>query len=240
MPLNPFGQPVGDSLMDWEQPPHPTAIPLEGRTCRLEPLDPKQHADPLWDAFSEAPDGRDWTYLSWGPFPDRKAFDAWINEISGEFYAPFWAVVVDGNACGIGAYLAVSTSNGNIELGHLHFAPRLRQTIAATEALHLWLDHAFALGYRRVTWKCDTLNHSSRQAARRLGFSFEGSFRNHRRFKGRNRDTAWYAITDDEWPRLLEIHRAWLDPANFDNNGKPLSRLSERTAPLRHSEPTDN
>ena len=239
MPLNRFGQPVGEDLSHWEQPPYPPSVALEGAWCRLEPLDPARHGDALWDAFGEAEDGRDWTYLSWGPFEERARFDGWLEEIADEAHGPFKVVVVGGAACGMGAYLSIAPSNGSIEIGHLHFAPRLRGTAAGTEALHLWIDHAFQLGYRRVEWKCDALNAASRQSARRLGFSFEGLFLNHRRFKGRSRDTAWYAITDDAWPALRAVHRAWLDPGNFGVDGTQRCSLAAATAGLRRPAPVD-
>lgn len=239
MPLNRYGQPIGESLLHRDQPPYPNAVAMLGNWCRLEPIDANRHADALWDAFAEAPDDRGWTYLSWGPFADRDTFRAWVDEMSEEFYSPFWAVVVDDKACGFGCYLAISPTHFSLEIGHLHFAPRLWRTPAATEALHLWIEHAFTLGYRRVEWKCDVLNAPSRSAARRLGFSFEGIFRNHRRFRGHNRDTAWYAIVEEDWPALNAIHRTWLDPANFDEAGTQRFRLSERTSGLRHPDPVD-
>ncbi|MFM7320777.1 MAG: GNAT family N-acetyltransferase [Armatimonadota bacterium] len=236
---NRFGQPVGARLAERRVPIEPQRTVLEGAGCRLEPLDAEKHADPLWNAYSEAGDPRDWTYLTWGPFADRAALRAWARERENDSGAVFHAVVVDGFACGVGAYLSVAPEHATVELGHLHFAPRLRRTSAATEALHLWIDHAFALGYRRIEWKCDVLNAPSRSAARRLGFSFEGIFRNHRSVRGRSRDTAWYAIVEQDWPALRAIHREWLAAHGNEPGAGPAFRLSERTAPLRRPDPKD-
>ena len=137
-----------------------------------------------------------------------------------------------GAPAGVASYLRITPQSGSIEVGHIHYAPCLQGSIAATEAMFLMMQTAFALGYRRYEWKCDALNVASRRAAQRLGFSYEGIFRQATVYKGRNRDTAWYAAIDKDWPALLEAFTRWLDPANFDAHGDQRLRLSELTAPM--------
>ena len=135
-------------------------------------------------------------------------------------------------AAGLASYLRITPESGSLEVGHLAFSPQLQATTAATEALYLLMKHAFDLGYRRYEWKCDALNQPSRRAAQRLGFSFEGIFRQATLYKGRNRDTAWYAVTDKEWPELERAFKTWLRPENFDRDGQQRTSLSNLTAPL--------
>jgi len=236
--VNPVEEGEPGPLAHRPEPARPPRIAADGAWCRLEPLDPDRHAADLWAAF-EATEARDWTFLAEGPFPDFASFKDWTAARAADGDALFQTVVVQGAARGVGSHLRIAPADFGIEIGHIHFAPALRRTPAATEALHLWIDQAFMLGYRRVEWKCDVLNEPSRAAARRLGFSFEGIFRNHRRFRGRNRDTAWYAIVEQDWPALRALHREWLDPAGFSPNGAQPFRLSERTAPLRRPDPVD-
>jgi RimJ/RimL family protein N-acetyltransferase len=148
---------------------------------------------------------------------------------------PLFYVIIDqvgGKPLGVASYLRIDCSNGSIEVGHINFSPLLQRTPAATESMYLMMDHAFALGYRRYEWKCDGLNQPSRTAAQRLGLSFEGTFRQACVVKGRNRDTAWYAATDRDWPSINSALRRWLDPSNFDQQGKQRIRLSALTKPL--------
>lgn len=237
---NAFGQPIGAPLPDWSAPPVPARAPVDGRRCRLEPLDPDRHADALFAAHAAAPDDRAWTYLPAGPFDDADAHRTWVADAAARDGFRFFAVVTpEHGPCGVAAYLRIDPPNGVLEIGHLAFSPHLQRTPAATEALHLLIDHAFALGYRRVEWKCDSRNAPSRAAARRLGFAFEGVFRQAVVTRGRNRDTAWYALIDTEWPALRDVHRAWLTPENFDADGRQRTRLAERTAPLRAPDPQD-
>jgi RimJ/RimL family protein N-acetyltransferase len=230
--LNALGQPVGVPLPDWRRPPRPPREVLDGRTCRLEPLDPERHARDLFDANALDVDGRGWTYLPYGPFADLDAYLAWMRATClGD--DPLFHAIVDragGRAVGVASYLRIDPVAGSIEVGHLRFAPLLQRKIASTEAMYLMMKRAFELGYRRYEWKCDALNAPSRAAATRLGFTFEGIFRQAIVIKHRNRDTAWFSILDSEWPRLDAAFRRWLDPANFAADGTQKLRLSQLTA----------
>jgi RimJ/RimL family protein N-acetyltransferase len=230
--FNDFGQPIGFPLESWQGAAVPERIPLEGRYCRLEPLDIERHGPALHTAFSAALDGRSWTYLPYGPFPDYDSYRVWLESTCQRADPLFFAIIAqDGNApLGIASYLRIMPAAGSIEVGHLHFGPALKRSPAATEAMYLMMEQAFQLGYRRYEWKCDALNAPSRAAAERLGFTFEGIFRQATVYKRRTRDTAWFAIIDRDWPALQAAFQAWLDPANFDSAGKQRQRLSELTA----------
>jgi RimJ/RimL family protein N-acetyltransferase len=232
--LNELGQPVGIPLPGWQPPPFPAPLPLEGRYCLLEPLDPRRHAAGLYAADALDAQGRDWTYLPYGPFPDLPGFLAWVEQASLGRDPLFFAILerASGKPGGVASYLRITPAGGSIEVGHIHFSPLLKATTAATEAMYLMMAQAFDLGYRRYEWKCDALNASSRSAAQRLGFSFEGVFRQATVYKERNRDTAWYAVVDTDWPRLREAFLIWLSPANFDAQGRQRTRLSQLTARL--------
>jgi RimJ/RimL family protein N-acetyltransferase len=232
--LNELGQPIGFPLPGWTPPPAPPREPAEGQYCRLEPLDPGRHADALFAANAAATDERGWTYLAYGPFPNPASYRAWVETCSRGDDPLFFAVVetATGRPAGVVSYLRITPAGGSIEVGHIHYAPPLKRTPAATEAMYLMMERAFGLGYRRYEWKCDALNAASRAAAQRLGLSFEGVFRQATVYKGRNRDTAWYAAIDSEWPALREAFRAWLDPGNFDGDGRQRTRLTDLTRPL--------
>lgn len=232
--VNELGQPVGFPVKEWRRPPRPSREVLTGRWCRLEPLDPGRHAEPLFTAYASDADARHWTYLPYGPFPDLAAYRAWMEAIAGGDDPLFFAIVdgVSGQPVGVASYLRIDPAAGSIEVGHLRFSALLQRTPAATEAMVLMMRHAFALGYRRYEWKCDALNAPSRAAALRLGLSFEGVFRQAVVIKGRNRDTAWFAATDRDWPALSAAFDRWLDPANFDADGRQGASLSALTAPL--------
>jgi RimJ/RimL family protein N-acetyltransferase len=220
--LNSLGQPIGPPVPGWEPPERPQRTVLQGRYCRLEPLDGARHAADLHAANSLDREGRMWTYLFSGPFATLQEFTAWL-EAREDSLDPLFHAIVDGatgRATGLASYLRIDTTHGVIEVGHLAFSPLLQRTRAATEAMYLMMKHAFDLGYRRYEWKCDALNSASRRAAERLGFRFEGIFRQAVVYKGRNRDTAWYSIIDREWPEQEIRFRAWLDPANFDGEGR--------------------
>ena len=209
----------------------PRALPprtaLEGRFCRVEPLDVDRHADSLFAAYEEAPDARDWTYLPNERESDPTAFHAFVAERARSADPLHMAVVCEGEALGCAALMRIDPLNGVIELGHIHFAPRLQRTPAATEALFLLMRRAFdEFGYRRLEWKCDNLNEPSRRAAERLGFDFEGVFRDAVVTKARSRDSAWYAMRTTSWSRTRAQFEAWLDAGNFDVNDRQLSRLA--------------
>ena len=236
---NHLNQPVGFPVPDWKPPRVPARETMEGRLCRLEPLEPERHAEGLHAANAADASGRNWTYLPYGPFATLKDYRAWMDETCRGDDPHFFAVVDPGtdSATGLASYLRIDPASGSIEVGHINFSPLLQRTPAATEAMYLMMKRAFDLGYRRYEWKCNALNAPSRAAARRLGFSFEGVFRQASVNKGRNRDTAWYAVIDKDWPILQEAFLRWLDPSNFDEQGRQRTRLSVLTAPVLSSGP---
>ena len=227
-----LGPPVGFALPDWKEPPRPPRTAMKGRYCRVEPIDPVRHAEELFRANSLDPSGRNFTYLGAGPFATLAAYRQWLDSYCmGE--DPLFHAVIDGAthlAAGVASYLRIDPRNGVIEVGHINYSPLLQRSRAATEAMFLMMSRAFGLGYRRYEWKCDALNAASRTAAQRLGFSFEGVFRQAVVYKGRSRDTAWYAAIDSEWPELERAFLRWLDPGNFDGAGRQRARLSDITA----------
>ena len=173
-----------------------------------------------------------WTYLSYGPFDTLNSYRGWAEEMSRRSDPLFYAIIerATERALGVASYLRINPPAGTIEVGHIGYSPPLQRTPAATEAMFLMMERAFTLGYRRYEWKCDSLNGPSRAAAQRLGFSFEGVFRQATVVKGRNRDTAWFSVIDGEWPALRDAFQRWLHPANFDEQGKQRMRLSALTA----------
>jgi RimJ/RimL family protein N-acetyltransferase len=207
---------------------------MVGRTCRLEPVDPARHAADLHEANALDPSRRNFTYLTLGPFDSFEAYRDWMaSAVKSE--DPLFHAIVDastGKAVGIATYMRIDLRNGVIEVGNLNFSPLLQRKPAATEAMYLMMKRVFEMGYRRYEWKCDSLNAASRAAAQRLGFSYEGIFRQASVYKGRSRDTAWYAMVDSEWPELERAYLRWLDPSNFDASGRQRVRLSELTAPV--------
>jgi RimJ/RimL family protein N-acetyltransferase len=230
--FNDLGQPVGFPVPHWQPPEPPPRTPMHGRFCRLEPLDPNQHAASLHAANARDAAGRMWTYLPYGPFESLDSYRAWTEEVCRRDDPLFFAIVeaATGRATGVASYLRMDPAAGSLEVGHINFSPWLERTRAATEAMFLMMERAFGLGYRRYEWKCNALNAPSRAAALRLGFAFEGIFRQAGVVKGRNRDTAWYALLDREWPALQAAFARWLAPANFDAQGRQRLRLSELTA----------
>ena len=200
---------------------------IDGRHVRLEPLDMARHGDDLFRAsMADGADDR-FRYLFESPAP-RPDFDAWLEKAALSTDPMFWAVIdrQTGRAEGRQALMRMDTVHGVIEIGNILWGPAIARSRAATEALYLFADHAFeTLGYRRFEWKCNNLNEPSKRAALRFGFMFEGIFRQHMVTKGQNRDTAWFAITDAEWPTLKARFEAWLDPANFDAQGQQKKRL---------------
>ena len=226
---NAYGQPIGPAVPDWTPRPLPPRTPMQGRTCRLEPLDPEAHAEELFAAFTAFPDERSWTYLLSDRPDSLERYRADLARLAGSHDPLFFAIRdgESGRAVGVASYLRIDPGNGVIEVGHIHFGPALMRRPAATETMHLMMARAFGLGYRRYEWKCDSLNAPSRAAALRLGFTFEGIFRNAIVVKGRSRDTAWFSITDGEWPRVRAGLEAWLDPGNFDGAGRQRQGLAE-------------
>jgi RimJ/RimL family protein N-acetyltransferase len=222
---------VGDvgPVVDWTPASPPPRTPLDGRLVRVEPF-AASHREALFAALHETDgDPTLWDYLPYGPF-DRAGWDEWFaaNAASED---PLFYTIVDragGGPLGQASYLRIEPADGSIEIGHIALGPALQRTPAATEAIHLLARHAFEdLGYRRLEWKCNALNDRSRRAADRLGFTFEGVFRQHMVVKGRNRDTAWYSIVDGEWPAVRAAFEAWLRPDNFDADGRQLRSLTE-------------
>jgi RimJ/RimL family protein N-acetyltransferase len=204
-----------------------------GRWCHLEPLNAARHADDLFRANRADEEGRMWTYLPYGPFDTLASYRTWLEAVTSREDLMYFAII-DGQsrAVGVAAFLRVDPAAGTIEVGHLAFSPGLQGTRAATEAMALMMRSVFDdLGYRRYEWKCDSLNAASRRAAQRLGFVYEGIFRQAVVVKGRNRDTAWFSITDEEWPRLAAAYERWLAPDNFDADGRQRLALSTLTRP---------
>ena len=224
---NQLGQVVGFPLPGWKPPPLPPHEAVEGRWARLEPLDPKRHAASIYRGVSMDPEGRNWTYSPAGPFSGLVDFAAWLRGVSPS-EIPMWFAIVDRScreALGIASYFEADPPNGVIEIGGVHFPEPLKRTVAATEAMYLMLRTVFDLGYRRCEWRCDALNGPSRAAAERLGFSFEGIFRQHWVYNERNRDTAWYSMIDSEWAATRHPFEEWLDPDNFDEHGVQRTKL---------------
>lgn len=226
--INALGQHTGVDLDNWQPRAYPGSDPMMGRYCRLVSLCPETHAQQLFDAFSDDTEQRNWTYLPYGPFDTLESFKGWLVE-SSQSRDPLFYTIIDqrrDQAVGLASYLRIEPTVGAIEVGHIHFSPRLQKTPLATEAMYLMMYRVFAqLGYRRYEWKCDACNQSSRNAAQRLGFQFEGIFRQATLYKGRNRDTAWFSIIDKEWPALQAMFERWLDESNFDNNGQQINSL---------------
>jgi RimJ/RimL family protein N-acetyltransferase len=226
---NDHGQPVGRPLPGWTARPLPPATAMAGRFCRVEPLVPAVHAADLFEANRADAAGRNWTYLGVDGFGELAPYRAWLDRMVAGADPMFHAIVdlATGRAVGVASYLRIDPANGVIEVGHINYAPRLQQTPAATEAMFLMMRRALdELGYRRYEWKCDDRNLPSRAAARRLGFRYEGTFRQAIVYKDRNRDTAWFSILDGEWPALKAAFEQWLAPENFDAEGRQRQSLA--------------
>ena len=230
--LNSLGQPVGRTLDGWTAPPPPSRGSLVGRHCRVEALDPTRHSGDLYEATEADTEGRIWTYLNYGPFGSPAELRSWAEAAADSEDPLFFTIVdeADGRAAGVASYLRIAPAVGSIEVGSICYPPRLQRTTAATEAMVLMMRNAFELGYRRYEWKCDALNAPSIAAAERLGFTFEGVFRQATIFRGRNRDTAWFAVVDRDWKQLESCYERWLAPGNFDATGAQREALSALTA----------
>jgi RimJ/RimL family protein N-acetyltransferase len=224
------GLPSGTAL-DWHPVPPPQKRVLDGSYVRLEPVDVERHAGDLF-ALSQGHDAI-WTYLGYGPFADLASFRSWLAGCARQSDPHFVAIVdkASGRASGMASFLRIAPADGVIEIGHIWIAPAIQRTRQATEAIFLLMRKAFDLGYRRLEWKCNALNAPSRRAALRFGFTFEGIFRQHMIVKGRNRDTAWFAMMDHEWPRIRAAFETWLVPENFDAAGHERSKLVIAAAP---------
>ncbi|MGW5941563.1 GNAT family N-acetyltransferase [Streptomyces celluloflavus] len=237
--LNEYGQPIGHPLPDWTVRPAPARVTLDGRFCRVEPLDADRHTDDLYSAYARAADGRDWTYMMAGPFGSRDDYHGYVVTVT-QADDPLHYAVIDlrsGKAVGTLSLMRQDPSNGVVEVGNVAFSPLLKQTPISTEAQFLLMSYVFdELGYRRYEWKCDSLNEPSRRAAQRLGFTFEGIFRQAVVYKGRSRDTAWYSVIDSEWPQVGKALREWLSPDNFDADGRQKQSLSAVRACDAHPE----
>ena len=231
--LNEFMQPIGEPVADWKGAQLPGREPLVGRYCRIERVDVEQHVEDLYEAYSAAADGRDWTYLAVGPFHQLEAYREHLTKAAA-LTDPMHHAVIDlatGKAIGTLALMRIDAANGVIEVGHVTYSPRLKKTRIASEAMALLMKHVFEdLGYRRFEWKCDSLNGPSRAAALRYGFRFEGIFRQAIVYRGRNRDTAWFSVIDSEYPALRTGFAQWLDERNFDAQGNQVERLADLIA----------
>ena len=228
--------PIGPEV-DSTPRPLPARVPLAGRYVTLEPLH-HGHAAELWQAAQGAEES--WTYLPYGPFPSEDAMARFVAEFASTHDPMVWAVrpLSSGVACGWLALLDMQPRHASIELGSIWFAPCLQRTTAATEAMFLLLRLAAnELGYRRLAWKCNALNAPSRRAAERLGFTYEGRHRAHMVVKGRRRDSDWYSIVEDEWPRCRDALAAWLDPANVAPDGTAKQRLAAQRGERQSSLP---
>jgi len=218
---------------NWTPPVRPDALIMQGQYVRLERLNAEAHAALLHRAYVDH--DAVWDYLPYGPFSSASQYHRWVRDVAAGYDPYFFAIknLETGDWEGVASYLRVNPEAGSIEVGHINFSPALQRTIAATEAMYLMMAWAFDVGYRRYEWKCNALNGSSRRAAQRLGFSYEGVFRQAAVVKGRNRDTAWFAAIDSEWPALKEAYAAWLSPSNFDSAGRQRESLGDMTRLVR-------
>ena len=222
---------LGPLLAGWQAPPRPGPEVIDGDSVRLERLDPARHAAAVFEAVKD--DDALWDYMSNGPFRSAEDLQGWMAQAIGS-EAVFYAFVdpVSGAAWGYASFMRIDAANGVLEIGNVMISTAWQRSRAASEALMRMVGWAFAAGYRRIEWKCNALNAPSRRAARRYGFAFEGVFRNHMILKGRNRDTAWYGMTDSDWCRLAQAYADWLDPGNFDAEGRQRQSLSSLTEPV--------
>ena len=220
--------------LHWKPVAPPAPVTLQGRTVTLDPLKAGRHTEALWEAVR----GHDelWAWLADGPYPDESRLRQSLVQKESGSAALFFALIPksSASAAGYASYMRIDQANGVVEVGNILMTPALQRTTAATEAMYLMARHVFEdLGYRRYEWKCNALNEPSRRAALRYGFTFEGIFRQHMIVKSQNRDTAWFSLLDHEWPARKRAFEAWLNPANFDANGRQLKALSEFQAAFK-------
>ena len=220
------GRPLGDEVPGWNGAQLPQSVTLSGRFCRVEPFSAARHGAALRTALGADRDDAGWAYLMPKP-ADEAAWHGWFaaKEASRDPLAFAIVEVESGLAVGSASYMRIDADNGVIEVGWVQFSPQLQRTPAATEAMYLMMRQAFAWGYRRYEWKCNQLNAASMRAAERLGFSYEGTFRQARVNWGLNRDTAWFSMLDSEWPQRQTALEAWLAPENFDAENRQRERL---------------
>jgi RimJ/RimL family protein N-acetyltransferase len=226
---NDLGQPVGWSVPGWSPRPRPPRTAMAGHFCTVEPLEPGHHAAELFEANAEDREGRLWTYYNFGPFASLAEYRAWLDNACADPNRLYHAIRdnATGKAVGVAVYQNCQPNFGVIEIGGLVFSPRLQRRPAATEAMYMMMRRVFdELGYRRYEWKCDSLNLPSRAAATRLGFQYEGLFRQAMITRGRNRDTTWFSVIDRDWPALRDAFEGWLDPANFAADSTQRRRLA--------------
>ncbi|PJI85288.1 RimJ/RimL family protein N-acetyltransferase [Yoonia maricola] len=225
--FNAHGQPIGAPVSDWTGCDPIPRTPMHGSSCDVVPLE-RQHSAALHTAFSQDESGALWTYMPTGPFQSESDYAAWVAQAADSQDPLFFAIIgkSNGQAVGVASFLRIQPENGVAEVGYITFAPALQRTVMATEAMYLMMKRVMGeLGYRRYEWKCDALNAPSRAAAARLGFQYDGLFKQARVYKGRNRDTAWFSILDRDWPALQRGYEAWLNPANFDAHGRQRASL---------------
>ncbi|MGU9962643.1 MAG: GNAT family N-acetyltransferase [Candidatus Halichondribacter symbioticus] len=216
----------GDVVKDWSGVKRPDHINHHGQQVYLEPLSDK-HLEPLYRTFSQAPD-YDWYYMPFGPFANQRNFDTWARPYLSKQDPLFFTIINQDSKEFLGflSYLNINPDAGSIEIGFIQLCPNIQRSTGSTEAIWLLIKHAFELGYRRVEWKCDSLNNRSRKAATRLGFKFEGIFRQALVVKGRNRDTAWYSVIDKDWVALKKVFDFWFEHADNSNSYVSLSKLT--------------
>lgn len=232
----PPDRPLGPPVTGWTARPRPAREVMEGRLCRLEPLSAEAHGDDLWQANSADTDGRMWDYMANGPYAEFAEYAEWLAGAEKSDDPLFFAIrdLASNKTLGVASLMRMDPPNGVIEVGNIAYSPALQGAPVATEAMYLMMACVFdQLGYRRYEWKCNAFNAPSRRAAQRLGFSYEGVFRNHMVVKGRSRNTAWFGITDADWPAIKTAFQTWLAPDNFDADGKQRQRLSALTKDLR-------
>ena len=227
---NSYGQPIGYLINDWQECAFPPRSTMTGKWCRVERLVPEKHAEELFAAYVKQRNDQDWTYLQCGPFDRFDDYQRWLTKTYTDDDSLFHTIIESktNKAVGVASFLRIQPGIGVIEVGHIHFSPLMQKTSVATEAMFLMMRRVFdELGYRRYEWKCDALNARSRKAAERFGFSFEGLFRQATLYKNRNRDTAWFGMTDREWPMIKKTFEIWLSPDNFDTQGRQKKNLQQ-------------
>lgn len=226
-------RPLGAPVPNWTAPAAPEPMTLDGAHCRLEPLKAETHAALLFKSF----EGQDhaYDYLPAGPFHSAAQYHRWVKEVTSDPATVFFAVYDKARDAyaGVLSLMRFDPAQGSIEVGNINFSAVMQRSVCSTEAIYLVMQWVFEAGYRRFEWKCNALNRPSRKAAQRLGFTFEGVFRQAMVVKGRNRDTAWFAMIDAEWPAMKEAYRVWLDASNFDSQGQQRERLGDLTGLVR-------